>query len=191
MNNQQRIFDGSSIHGHNLTVYCKGDGVLSSSFVIERVGNPSCNWCVLYIFACIIVATVAVYWDLLSLTANSCFVWSFVLLLGVYLKVCYVNVVKESVLVVKDLGVQFTRCGSFGMQTSQFIEQHRIVDILINEVITMHQVVFYLMLLVSDGTQGSTLENNQQLLPLFTTSMPCLETIKPIYHGMQKILETI
>lgn len=132
-------------------------------------------------------------------------------------------------LVVKDLGVQFTRCGSFGMQTSQFIEQHRIVDVLINEVITMvcsnallyllflfwqkiifsvltdtyfflvkyyrkqrkshaifyqinhffkycliypqHQVVFYLMLLVSDGTQGSTLENNQQLLPLFTVKL--------------------
>ena len=40
-------------------------------------------------------------------------------------------------LVVKDLGVQYTRSGAFGLQTSQFIEQHRIVDVLINEVITM------------------------------------------------------
>ena len=40
-------------------------------------------------------------------------------------------------LLVKDLGVQYTRSGAFGLQRSQFIEQHRIVDVLINEVITM------------------------------------------------------
>ena len=52
----------------------------------------------------------------------------------------------ESVLVVKDLGVQFTRAGVFGRQRSQFIEQHRIVDVLINEVITMVcQVCFALL----------------------------------------------
>ena len=43
----------------------------------------------------------------------------------------------ESVLIVKDLGVQFTRSGVLGLDTSQFIEQHKIVDVLINEVITM------------------------------------------------------
>ena len=43
---------------------------------------------------------------------------------------------RESVLIVKDLGVQFTRSGPFGLQTL-VIEQHRIVDVLINEVITM------------------------------------------------------
>ena len=43
----------------------------------------------------------------------------------------------ESVLVVKDLGIQLTRIGAFGLQTSQFIEQHRVVDVIINEVITM------------------------------------------------------
>lgn len=43
----------------------------------------------------------------------------------------------ESVLIVKDLGVQFTRSGLLGLETSQFIEQHKIVDVLINEVITM------------------------------------------------------
>ena len=43
----------------------------------------------------------------------------------------------ESVLIVKDLGVQFTTSGVLGLQTSQFIEQHKIIDVLINEVITM------------------------------------------------------
>lgn len=43
----------------------------------------------------------------------------------------------ESVLIVKDLGIQFTKAGVLGLETSQFIEQHKIVDVLINEVITM------------------------------------------------------
>ena len=51
--------------------------------------------------------------------------------------VLYSLLIPQSVLVVKDLGVQYTRSGAFGLQTSQFIEQHRIVDVLINEVITM------------------------------------------------------
>ncbi|XP_078356203.1 uncharacterized protein LOC144641016 [Oculina patagonica] len=53
----------------------------------------------------------------------------------------------------------------------------------------MHQVVFYLTLLTCDGTQSKP-DRNQQLHPLFTASVPCLETIKPIYHGMQQILGT-
>lgn len=92
-------------------------------------------------------------------------------------------------LIVKDLGVQFTRSGRFGKETKQFIEQERIVDVIINEVITMHQVVFYLMLLITDDTEDNTKEK-QKLFPLFTSSMPCLETIKPIYCGMQQILES-
>ena len=36
MNEQRRDFDGSSIYGQKLKIHFKGDGVLSSSFVIER-----------------------------------------------------------------------------------------------------------------------------------------------------------
>jgi len=95
----------------------------------------------------------------------------------------------ESVLIVKDLGVQFTTSGVLGLETSQFIEQHKIIDVLINEVITMHQVVFVLTLLTCDGTRDKA-QRNQQLLPLFTATLPCLQTMKPIYHGMQQILGT-
>ena len=48
-------------------------------------------------------------------------------------------------LVVKDLGIQFTRCGVFGQKTKQFIEQHRVVDVIINEVVTMVCIVNYLV----------------------------------------------
>jgi len=39
-----------------------------------------------------------------------------VLLLLVCVKLSYVNINEESVLVVKDLGIQFTRCGIFGQK---------------------------------------------------------------------------
>ncbi|KAJ7323459.1 hypothetical protein OS493_031382 [Desmophyllum pertusum] len=151
MNQQERFLDGSSIHGQKLKVYFKGDGVLSSSFVIERPTEPSFSLAIVCIFVSCFIAVVAVCQELLSLT--NFLVWTVVLFAVVFLKLYCSNVHRESVLIVKDLGVQFTRSGVLGVETSKFIEQHKLVDVLINEVITMHQVVFYLTLLTCDGAQ--------------------------------------
>ncbi|CAH3186886.1 unnamed protein product [Porites evermanni] len=190
MNKQKRIFEGSSIHGNTLWVSLKGDGDLSSSFVIEHSSNAACG-SFTFIALCIIAVTFVLYNEFLTFTITGCLAWIVVLITIACVKLLCFNVCRESVLVVKDLGIQLTRIGAFGLQTSQFIEQHRVVDVIINEVITMHQVVFYLMLLTHDHeTQNKLSEKNQQLVPLFTASMPCLETIKPIYHDMKKILGT-
>lgn len=53
MNKQQRDFDGSSIYGRKLKVSFKGDGVSSSSFVIERSRESSLNSLV-FILPCIV-----------------------------------------------------------------------------------------------------------------------------------------
>ncbi|KAM7430091.1 hypothetical protein ABFA07_019149 [Porites harrisoni] len=190
MNKQKRIFEGSSIHGNTLRVYLKGDGDLSSSFVIEHSSNAACG-SFAFIALCILAVTFVLHNEFLNFTITGCLAWTVVLITIACVKLLCSNVCRESVLVVKDLGIQLTRIGAFGLQTSQFIEQHRVVDVIINEVITMHQVVFYLMLLTHDHeTQDKLSEKNQQLVPLFTASMPCLETIKPIYHDMKKILGT-
>lgn len=186
MSKPHRNFDGFDIHGHKLKVSFYGDGVVSSLFVITR--SREFSWLFLFFAFLVIGVAVALCKEIFLLTRTSCFIWTVVLLSLVCVKLSYVNISEESVLVVKDLGIQFTRCGIFGQKTKQFIEQHRVVDVIINEVITMHQVVFYLMLLISSDTEDNTLEN-QQLVPLFTSSMPCLETIKPIYHGMKQITE--
>lgn len=190
MNKQKRIFEGSSIHGNTLRVYLKGDGDLSSSFVMEHSSNAACG-SFAFIALCILAVTFVPHNEFLTFTITGCLAWIVVLITIACIKLLCFNVCRESVLVVKDLGIQLTRIGAFGLQTSQFIEQHRVVDVIINEVITMHQVVFYLMLLTHDHeTQDKLSEKNQQLVPLFTASMPCLETIKPIYHDMKKILGT-
>lgn len=190
MNKQKRIFEGSSIHGNTLRVSLKGDGDLSSSFVIEHSSNAACG-SFAFIALCILAVTFVLHNEFLTFTITGCLAWTVVLITIACVKLLCSNVCRESVLVVKDLGIQLTRIGAFGLQTSQFIEQHRVVDVIINEVITMHQVVFYLMLLTHDHeTQDKLAEKNQQLVPLFTESMPLLESIKPIYHDMKKILGT-
>ena len=52
----------------------------------------------------------------------------------------------ESVSVVKDLGIQFTRAGALGLQTSKFIEQHSVVDVIISKVIVMVCTILLLLL---------------------------------------------
>ena len=52
----------------------------------------------------------------------------------------------ESVLVVKDLGIQFTRTGALWLQTSKFIEQHSVVDVIINKVIAMVCTILLILL---------------------------------------------
>lgn len=56
MNKQKRIFEGSSIHGNTLRVSLKGDGDLSSSFVIEHSSNATCG-SFAFIALCILAVT--------------------------------------------------------------------------------------------------------------------------------------
>ena len=60
MNKQKRIFEGSSIHGNTLRVYLKGDGDLSSSFVMERSSNAACG-SFAFIAPCILAVTFVLY----------------------------------------------------------------------------------------------------------------------------------
>ena len=60
MNKQKRIFEGSSIHGNTLRVYLKGDGDLSSSFVMEHSSNAACG-SFAFIAPCILAVTFVLY----------------------------------------------------------------------------------------------------------------------------------
>ena len=58
MNEQRREFDGSSIYGQTLKIHFKGDGVLSSSFVIERSKRPLLP--LVFILTCVVAVAAAV-----------------------------------------------------------------------------------------------------------------------------------
>lgn len=58
MNEQRREFDGSSIYGQKLKIHFKGDGVLSSSFAIERSKQPLLP--VVFILTCFTAVVAAI-----------------------------------------------------------------------------------------------------------------------------------
>lgn len=58
MNEKRRDFDGSSIYGQKLKIHFKGDGVLSSSFVIERSKQPLLP--LVFILTCVTAVAAAV-----------------------------------------------------------------------------------------------------------------------------------
>lgn len=70
-------------------------------------------------------------------------------------------------LIVKDLGIQFTTSGVLGFETSQFIEQHNIVDVLINEVITM--VCIEINAVLTDCSWTVFEQSHSMPVPLFCT----------------------
>ncbi|EDV19483.1 uncharacterized protein TRIADDRAFT_62038 [Trichoplax adhaerens] len=65
---------------------------------------------------------------------------------------------EESIMVIKDLGLQVGVTYKSGYRNVRFIAIDNIETIAINEAITMHMVIFYL----------SVLMKNEQLIPLFT-----------------------
>lgn len=59
MHEQRRGFDGSSIYGQKLKIHFKGDGALSSSFVIERANQRLLP--LVFILTCVISVAAAVF----------------------------------------------------------------------------------------------------------------------------------
>ena len=59
MHEQRRRFDGSSIYGQKLKIHFKGDGALSSSFVIERANQRLLP--LVFISTCVISVAAAVF----------------------------------------------------------------------------------------------------------------------------------
>ena len=93
----------------------------------------------------------------------------------------------ESVLVVKDLGIQLTRCGIFGQKTKQFIDQHRVVDVIINEVITMVCIWEFISSFFNSGKKKPFPNRNKsvifQLLLIQMKSLVSKETVVPNFRS--------
>lgn len=108
-------------------------------------------------------------------------------ILGVSLVVlCILLVVKlrrrvkeESLLVMRSLGLQTTTTFVTGRQESRFFNRENIEDVVISEAISMHSVIFYLVILLHN--MDSKVPN---LVPLFKNTMPRLDALKMVYRGI-------
>ncbi|CAM9951673.1 unnamed protein product [Scytosiphon promiscuus] len=87
---------------------------------------------------------------------------------------CRSRVREESLLVVRELGVQVTTKYVDGREKSTFLDKAKIKAILINEGITMHRVVFYLAFVVA---------GRDKMVVAFENLKPRLHTLIKIYRG--------
>eukprot|EP00903_Cladosiphon_okamuranus_P007051 g6854.t1 len=87
---------------------------------------------------------------------------------------CRSRVREESLLVVRELGVQVTTKYVDGREKSTFLDKAKIKAILINEGITMHRVVFYLAFVVA---------GRDKMVVAFENLKPRLHILVKIYRG--------
>ncbi|XP_064485630.1 phosphatidylinositol N-acetylglucosaminyltransferase subunit H-like isoform X1 [Ornithodoros turicata] len=93
------------------------------------------------------------------------------------------RVKQESLLVMRSLGLQTTTTFVTGRQVSRFISKETIKDVVISEAITMHRVIFYLVILLHNVDSSGS-----KLIPLFQNTFPRLDALRTVYHGVQDCL---
>lgn len=108
-----------------------------------------------------------------------------VTLLGMILHIHFVKVDHESLLVVGSLGIQVSYSYASGRETTTFIEMSKIKDIVINEAIYMHRIIYYLCVLLKDPSDPNTVSS---VVPLFQSSKPRLNCLVKVYKSCQEIL---
>ncbi|CAG8532333.1 8120_t:CDS:2 [Acaulospora morrowiae] len=90
------------------------------------------------------------------------------------------NIVKsESILSVRDVGVQVTTVYLNGRSVSKFIDKSKISDIIINEGITMLQVKFYMAIIV---------EGQDRMVVVFQHLLPKLNVLIQVYRGTRSVI---
>ncbi|XP_039767358.1 phosphatidylinositol N-acetylglucosaminyltransferase subunit H isoform X1 [Ornithorhynchus anatinus] len=76
----------------------------------------------------------------------------------------FVKIDQESLLVIGSLGIQMTASYASGKESTTFIEMGLVKDVVINEAIYMHKVIYYLCILLQDpGDQQGV----SQVVPVF------------------------
>ena len=86
------------------------------------------------------------------------------------------RVAKESLLVIRELGVQLVTRYRSGRERHRFLEHAEIMDVVINEGITFQRVVFYMAFVVRDA---------DRLVLAFETLQPKLPVLREIYSGVR------
>lgn len=108
-----------------------------------------------------------------------------VTLLGMMLHIHFVKVDHESLLVIGSLGIQVSYSYASGRETTAFIEMSKIKDIVINEAVYMHQIIYYLCVLLKEPSDPNAISG---VVPLFQSSKPRLNCLVKVYKSCQEIL---
>ncbi|GFU17648.1 phosphatidylinositol N-acetylglucosaminyltransferase subunit H [Nephila pilipes] len=128
-----------------------------------------------------IFSSLAFYCEFYNADSNFLGIFLFFLCIVLIFKL-HRKVKQESLLVIASLGLQLTTTFVTGRKESQFILNQNIYDVVINEGIFMHRIIFYLAVLLRDIKDPLKISN---IVPLFQHTFPRLDCLERIYVGVQ------
>nr|XP_046228923.1 phosphatidylinositol N-acetylglucosaminyltransferase subunit H [Scatophagus argus] len=171
----------TDINGKAISLDCQSHSGICREFTVS---SPKMSIGIVLVYTCcvwLLAYTVFLF------TQNTAVLSSAILitLVGMMLHIHFVKVDHESLLVIGSLGVQVSSSNASGRETTTFMEMSKIKDIVINEAIYMHQIIYYLCVLLKDPSDPNGVSS---VVPLFQSSKPRLNCLVKVYKSCQEIL---
>ncbi|XP_004083974.1 phosphatidylinositol N-acetylglucosaminyltransferase subunit H [Oryzias latipes] len=174
----------SDIRGQPITLGCQRHSSFCTEFTVSSpkvsIGKVLASTCSVWLLAYL----------LFFFTQNTAVLSSAILvtLVGMVLHIHFVKVDHESLLVIGSLGIQVSSSYASGREITSFIEMGRIKDIVINEAVYMHQIIYHLCVLLREPAEPDAVAG---VVPLFQSSKPRLGCLVKVYRSCQEILSKV
>lgn len=171
----------TDISGKPISLDCQSHSSFCREFIIS---SPKVSMGKVMVYTCSVwLLAYAVFF----FTQNTAVLSGAILvtLVGMMLHIHFVKVDHESLLVIGSLGIQVSSSYASGREITTFIEMSKIKDIVINEAIYMHQIIYYLCVLLKDPSEPDAVLS---VVPLFQSSKPRLNCLVKVYKSCQEIL---
>ncbi|EGC37305.1 hypothetical protein DICPUDRAFT_77082 [Dictyostelium purpureum] len=136
------------------------------------------DWFLLFTFFCTIIKHQ--YYNQSLFKSFSTYFLILLILFRFYLKLFIVK--EESLIVMRELGVQLRRKYILRPERVEFIEKNKIEQIVINEGIAKHNVIFYMAFIVEG--------KNKAMVLAFEDLIPRIHILLKIYRGTSSFLYT-
>ncbi|KAM4633180.1 phosphatidylinositol N-acetylglucosaminyltransferase subunit H [Polymixia lowei] len=171
----------TDINGKAISLDCQSHSRFCREFTVS---SPKVSIGKVMVYTCSVwLVAYAVFF----ITENTAVLSSAILLtlVGMMLHIHFVKIDHESLLVIGSLGIQLSSSYASGRENTTFIERSKIKDIVINEAIYMHQIIYYLCILLQDPSDPNAVSG---VVPLFQSSKPRLNCLVKVYKSCQEIL---
>ncbi|XP_076128225.1 phosphatidylinositol N-acetylglucosaminyltransferase subunit H-like [Alosa pseudoharengus] len=171
----------TDINGKTITLDSQSHTDFCREFTIS---NPKLSLRSILMYTCTVwLFAYAVFFITDNTVVLSCAI--IVTLVSMMICIHFVKVDHETLLIIRSLGVQVSSSFASGRECTSFIEMSKIKDIVINEAVHMHRVIYYLCILVKDPSDPEMVSS---VVPLFQSSKPRLNCLVQVYKACQEVL---
>ncbi|XP_018953168.1 phosphatidylinositol N-acetylglucosaminyltransferase subunit H-like isoform X1 [Cyprinus carpio] len=171
----------TDINGNSISLDCQTHSAFCREFTVT---SPKLSLRKVMVCTCFIwLFAYAVFF----FTENTTVLSSAIILTlaGMMIHIHFVKVDHETLLIIGSLGVQLSSSYASGRESTIFIEMSKLKDIVINEAVYMHSIIYYLCILIKDPADPETVAS---VVPLFQSSKPRLNCLVHVYRSCQEIL---